>query len=152
MQKLLTILSEFGYASVEDLGEGKQRITVKNIDFLFQFTEWHNEWLFHKEETRITIKEEQVGVLEAVLHFSKKLTKNDKGQVKLNLTQIQSESAAEVGRQIKPDELEALVTLGFLSDKIMDGGNVSSVAQVDDLEKIIPCWKLFYALKKAQKD
>jgi len=151
MQKLLAVLSSLGYASVEDLGEGKQKITVKNLDFLFGFTEWHNEWLFKKETDRVTIKEEQLDLLDVVLAFVKKGTRNDKGLVKLNLTEIQTQKTAS-GRPIKPDELEALVSLGFLSEKIMEASGVSSMAQADELEKVVPNWKLIYALKKVQKD
>ncbi len=152
MQKLMNILVEQGYLKIEDLGEGKQKLTVLNLKFIFQFTEWYNEWLFKKETDQITIKEEQVPILDGVLHFAKKSTRNDKGQVKLNLTQIQADSAAEVGLAIKSTDLEALVSLGFLSEKVMDGSNVTSIAQVEELEKIMPCWKLIYALKKVPKD
>ncbi len=152
MQKLISILAELGHMKTEELGEGTQQIFVKNIDFLFQFTEWYNDWLSKNERDRITLREEQIPILSSVLHFAKKLPVSGKGEVKLNLTQIQADSTAETGFTVKTEGLEALVVLGILSEKTSEGEILTAMTNVAELKKTISFWQLIYALKKASKE
>src|SRR5690606_31077572 len=92
MQKLMNALAEQNLMKVEDLGEGRQKILILNPDLLFAFVEWYNDWLFKKESDRLYVKEEELKILRGVLHFSQKNQPDDKGNVKVNLTEMQNES------------------------------------------------------------
>ncbi len=153
MQKLMTTLMGLGYMKVEDLGEGKQQITILKPDFLFQFVEWYNIWLFKKDEDKIIVKEEQLPLLAGVLHFARKTPRNEKGQVLVNLTQMQAASMEELGRLIKMEEVSSLIDLGLMAEKTTQSdGSINSLVQIDDLEKIVPYWEVIYALKKVTRE
>ncbi len=152
MQKLLQVLSELGLAKVEEIAEGTQKISIMNSDFLFHFTEWHNEWLFKNENSRMTIREEQIPILKALSFYAKKQTPDDKGAVKLNLTQIQNEAVKETGTTVKVDDLEALISLAILSPKVTEKDFVASTVNASEIERLILNWQLVHALKKIPKD
>ena len=84
MDKLLQALHEIELVKLENLGEGKQKIVIPNADILFEFVEWHNEWLFKQEKDRIFIKEEELKIMKAVVYFGRKQSVNPKGVVKLS--------------------------------------------------------------------
>lgn len=152
MQKLAEVLANLGIAKVEDTGDGNQKVTLLKPDFLFGFVEWYNEWLFKKETERVVITEVEIRVLKGVLHFAKKLTKNDKGQVKVNLTVMQNESMKELGFLIKTEETFALIEKKIMGDQMMEeGGALSSMISPDELDKIVPYWEIIYALGKVRR-
>ena len=137
---------------VEDIGEGRQKIILYKPDLLFQFVEWYNELLFKKDSEKVIVKEEEIKILNGVLHFAKKQPKDDKGLVKLSLTSLQNESMKELGFFIKLEETLPLIEKKLMGDQIMEeGGGISSVVQVEELEKITPFWSIIYALKKVTR-
>lgn len=152
MQKLMSVLMDMDLMKVEDMGEGRQKIVVHRSEFLFSFVEWYNDWLFKKETERSIIKEEEIRILKGVLHFARQLPKNDKGLIKLSLTRMQNESMKELGYLIKTEE-----TLGLTEKKMMgehtmeDGGEITSLLQIEELEKIVPYWEIIYALGKVKR-
>jgi CRP/FNR family cyclic AMP-dependent transcriptional regulator len=149
MQRLTSELMALGYAKVEELGEGNQTITIVKPDFLFQFVDWYNTWLFKKEESRITVKEDQLPVLAAVLHFAKKGKANDKGLVAVNLTEMQSQAQAELNRPFKMEDVAALIKIGLMTEKTtQNDGSLQSLVQLEEVEKLVPFWQLIYAFKK----
>jgi len=152
MQKLMNALMTLELMKVEELGEGKQKIVIFKPDLLFKFVEWYNEWLFKAEKDRVLIKEEELKTLIGVLHFARKKEKNEKGQVKLNLTEIQNESMKDLGYLIKVEELNPLMEKNLMSETMMEeGGGISSTIQVDEIEKIVPFWQIIYNLKKVTR-
>ncbi|MEZ0391722.1 MAG: Crp/Fnr family transcriptional regulator [Pseudobdellovibrionaceae bacterium] len=152
MQKLMNVLMEMNLLKVEDIGEGRQKIVIYQSDFLFAFAEWYNEWLFKKETERAVIKEEEIKILKGVLHFAKKQPKNDKGVVKVSLTELQNESMKELGYLIKTEETQPLIEKKLLGEQTMEeGGIISSTLQLDELEKITPFWEIIYALGKVKR-
>ena len=148
MQKLMTALMDLKYMKVEDIGEGRQKITIFKSDFLFQFVEWYNEWLFKKETERVLVKEDEVRLLKGIIHFAKKQTANDKGQVKINLTEIQNDSMRELGYLIKSEEFDILAEKKLIGDKLSEEGGLFSIIILEDLEKIAPFWEIIYTLRK----
>jgi CRP/FNR family cyclic AMP-dependent transcriptional regulator len=148
MQKLMNTLMEMGLMKIEDIGEGRQRLTIFKPDLLFQFVEWYNEWLFRQEKDRITIREEELKLLDGVLHFAKKVPKDAKGFSKVSLTEIQNESMRELGFLIKIDDLNSLIEKKVLAEKIIEEKSISTLVQVEELEKISPFWGIIYGLKK----
>lgn len=155
MQKLMNVLMDMKFIKVEDIGEGRQKIVVYNPDFLFAFAEWYNEWLFKKESDRVLISESEIKVLKGIIHFAKKLPKNDKGLVKVSLTEIQNESMKELGYLIKPEETLSLVEKKVLGEQTMEDNNgvqsLTTSVQLEELEKITPFWELIYALGKVKR-
>ncbi len=151
MDKLLQALTEIQLLSLENMGEGKQRILIFNPELLFDFVDWHNEWLFKQEKDRITIKEEELKILKAVIHFGRKLQPNDKGIVKLSLKEMQNDSMRELEFLVKVDDVNPLIEKKLLTDKIMDESGVFTTFNLIELEKIAPKWDIIYRLKKATR-
>jgi CRP-like cAMP-binding protein len=148
MDKLLMVFEGLNLAKSIDLGEGRKKIIIYKLDLLFQFAEWYNEWLFKKESERIVIKEEELKLLNGVLHFAKKAPKDDKGVTKLNLTNMQNESMKELGYLIRVEETNGLSEKKIIGDHVMQDGVVSATVQVEELEKTAPFWNIVYQLKK----
>lgn len=152
MQKLMTTLMELNLMKVEDIGEGRQKIIVYKPELMFHFVEWYNDWLFKQEKEKVTVKEEEIKILNGVLHFARKLPKDDKGVVKVSLTGLQNDSMKELGFLIKIEETLPLIEKKLMGDQIMEeGGGISSVVQIEELEKITPFWSIIYALKKVTR-
>lgn len=151
MQKLLSVLQDLSLVKIEELGEGRQQIVNLKPELLFKFAEWYNEWLFKKESDRIQIKEEELRVINGVIHFAKKKERNDKGIVKLNLTDLQNDSMKELGTLIKVEELNPLIEKNIVAEKIMEESGIYSLVNVDELEKISPFWSIIYTLKKVTR-
>lgn len=151
MDKLLTVLNEIGLLSMEDQGEGKQKIVNKNPDLLFEIVDWYNEWLFKQEKDRVLIREDELTILKAVIHFGKKLTPNAKGLVKLSLKDMQDESMKELNFLVKMDDVNSLVEKKLISEKIMEETGVYVTFSCDELGKLAPKWDLIYKLKKMNR-
>lgn len=152
MQKMMGVLSELQYIKLEDLGEGKQKIVIYKMDDLFTFVDWHNEFLFKQEKDRVVIKEEEIKILNCIVHFAKKLPKNDKGLVKLNLSEMQNESMREVGYLVKTEETLGLCEKKLIGDQTMgDAGILFTDVPVDELDRIVPFWKFIYAMAKVRR-
>lgn len=149
MQKLMNSLMEQGLMKVEDIGEGRQKLVIYNPELLYQFVEWYNEWLFKQEKDRVTVKEEHLKTLKAVMHFAAKVPANDKGFRKLNLSEMTNDSMRELGYLVKVEETAPLAELKLIGDHTMEeGGTVSCLVQLEDLQKIVPFWSIIYTLKK----
>jgi CRP/FNR family cyclic AMP-dependent transcriptional regulator len=152
MQKMMGVLSELQYIKLEDLGEGRQKIVIYKMDDLFTFVDWHNEFLFKQEKDRVIIKEEEIKILNCIVHFAKKLPKNDKGLVKLNLSEMQNESMREVGYLVKTEETLGLCEKKLIGDQTMgDAGILFTDVPVDELDRIVPFWKFIYAMAKVRR-
>ena len=148
MDKLLLVFEGLNLAKSVDLGEGRKKIIIYKLDLLFQFAEWYNEWLFKKESERIVIKEEELKLLNGVMHFAKKALKDDKGITKLNLTNMQNESMKELGYLIRVEETNGLSEKKIIGDHVMQDGVVSATVQPEELEKTVPFWNIVYQLKR----
>src|SRR5262249_43553090 len=138
MQKLMSALEEMEILKVDDLGEGRTRVNLFKVDLLFSFGEWYTEWLFKADKDRILFKEEELKALNAMIFFGKKLTPNNKGQVKLNLTLIQNESMKELGYLTKIDEFEGMIEKGVLGEKMMAADGITSTCEIPELERVYP--------------
>lgn len=152
MDKLLQALHDIQLINLENMGEGKQRIVIYKPDLLFEFVEWHNDWLFKQEKDRITIKEEELKILKAVVRFGQKLQPNDKGIVKLSLKNMQNESMREMDFLVKVDDVNFLVEKKLVTDKIMEESGVYVTFNLSELEKLAPKWDIIYRLKKSSRN
>lgn len=152
MQKLMVALMDLKFMLVEDAGEGRQKVVLYKPDLLFNFVEWYNEWLFKKEADRITIREEELSIINGLLHFAKKVPVNDKGVAKINLQEVQNESMKEIGFLIKMDDVNSLIEKKVLSEKVMEEKGLFTEVIVAELEKVAPFWGIVYSLKKVKRD
>lgn len=148
MDKLLLALHDTGLIIFENLSEGRQKIVIPQPDVLFEFVEWHNEWLFKQEKDRVLIKEDELKILKAIIHFGQKLTVNEKGVVKLPLKTMQDESMKELEFLVKVDDVNPLIEKKLISDKISEEAGVFINFVLSDLEKLAPKWDIIYKLKK----
>ncbi len=149
MQSLLMALQSLGYAKVEDLGEGKQKISNLNPQFLFQFVDWYNDWLFKPEKDRTAaVEEREVKPLAALAHFAKKITPDAKGMCKVNLNEIQNESMKELGDMVKIEDFNSVVEKKLTSEKIMGEGGIFVNVELAVIEPLAKNWKLIWDLKK----
>lgn len=148
MDKLLQALNDIELIKLENLSEGRQKIVITNPDILFEFVEWHNEWLFKQEKDRVLIKEDELKILKAVVYFGQKQTPNEKGVVKLPLKSMQDDSMRELDFLVKVDDVNPLIEKKLLSDKIMEEAGVYITFVLSDLEKVAPKWDIIYKLNK----
>lgn len=151
MQRLLNAFNELKLMKVEDIGEGRQKLVIFNPPLLMEFAEWYNEWLFKKETDRAVVREEDIRLLLAVVHFAKKQTPDEKGFVKINLTEIQNESMKELGTLVKVDELNSLSAKKILSEQMMEPSGVHVQIEVSVVEKLASFWNIVYFLRKEKR-
>ena len=148
MQRMMETLSELGIMKVEDIGEGQQKITVMDKDELCRMVDYYTIWIFKPQEKRVDVQERDLPLLEALLHFSKKIDADDKGNKKINLTEIQNESMKELGYVVQVPEWDPMIERGLVGDKIQEKDAVFAEFNYDEISKITPYWKTIYTLLK----
>ncbi len=151
MQTMLSALEALGFMKVEELGEGKQKISNFQPELLFEFVDWYNDWLFKQEKEKVAVNAEEVKLLEGVLHFAKKAQTDAKGLKKINLNEMQNESMKELGFLIKVEELNGLIEKKFLSEKTTSDTAVFVTVKQEEVEPIAKYWKIIWDLKKLLK-
>ncbi len=147
MDSMQNALKEVGYFNIEDLGEGRKKIINLKPDFLFDFVDWYNDWLYKQDKDKITFSEDDIKVLNGLLHFARKV-EPVKGFRKVNVNDVQNESMKEMGYLIKSEELSPLIEKKIISEKIMEESGVFVNVSLEDLEKPATYWKLIWDLKK----
>jgi CRP-like cAMP-binding protein len=151
MDKLLSVLNDIKLIKLENLSEGKQKIINPNPELMFDFVEWHNDWLFKADKDRITIKEDELRILKAVVHFGQKLKADEKGIVKVSLKDMQNESMRELDFLVKVDDVNSLIEKKLIADKIMEETGIFISFNLSDLEKLAPKWDIIYKLKRVTR-
>ncbi len=147
MQTMLSVLQGMGYAKVEDLGEGKQRVVVTNVGFMEGFVEWYTDYLFADEDKRVTVAKDELKLVAAALYFGKKAKPDDKGVVKINLLEVQNESMKALGYLVSINDFNKLISKGVLSEKMQTNEATFTSFHCADLEKIYPYFQLYYAIE-----
>lgn len=148
MQKLMNALAQLQLMKVEDQGEGKQKIVIFKPEILYQFVEWYNDWLFKSEKDRITVKEEELKIVKALVQFGKKIPPNKKGEIKLALNDLQNDSMRELGYLVRSDDVNSLIEKKIIGDKMMEESGAYIHFQMEELEKTLPFWSIIYDLKR----
>jgi CRP/FNR family cyclic AMP-dependent transcriptional regulator len=152
MDTMLELLQGLGHAKVEDLGEGNRRITVIDPDFLIRFVDFYNDWLFKSDDKRVNVEEKEMKSLRTLMHFGKRETPSDKGEVKVNLTQMQNDSMRELGFLFSVDDPNSLSEKGLIGEKFsVDGGGLAVSFNLSELETIYPYWEIIHAAKKVTR-
>lgn len=148
MQKLMETLQAFQLLKMEDLGEGRQRITVFKLDFLLNFTDYYTEWIFKSEDKKVTIFEKELRPMKALVHFGKKETPKANGLVRVNLTKMQEDCMRELSFAFAVDEIDSLVEKKLTSEKLSTDGGLALDFNLQELEMLHPYWELIHAFKK----
>lgn len=149
LDKLMEVLQALKLMKVEDLGEGKKKITLLNHKVMTEFVDWYNKYLFTEEGKRITIEEKELPVLRALLFYGKKQSANDKGKVVVSLTEMQNNSMRDLGYLFSVNDADSLAEKKVVDEKQSgQGGVLSTSFKMEELESTLPFWEIIYTLKK----
>lgn len=152
MTKMLEVLQGLKHLKVEDLGEGRQKLTVFNFELLSNFVDWYNQYLFLDEAKRTTIDEGELKIIRGLLFYGEKVSPDEKGIVKISLTVMQNESMRDLGHLLGVNDVNSLVEKGVISEKIMDDqNNLLTSFEIKKLRELLPYWEVVYALRKIMK-
>ena len=152
MQTLIEVLCDQGYMTQENLGEGKQRLIVTDLEWLLKFCDFYNNQLFSEQAKKYDVSEAQLKTLKVVEFYGKKEEKNGKGFVKLNITDVSNISMKEMGQRMSLADAKNLADIGLLGDYSSDGEADYIEFDVDYISEIVPYWDLVYTLKAFQTD
>jgi CRP/FNR family cyclic AMP-dependent transcriptional regulator len=149
MQTFMEVLCELGHMKMEDLGEGRQRITIFQLDQLFKFVDYYNDYLFKEESKRVTIDEKEIKPLKAIGFYGSKAIPDPKtGALKINLTQMQADAEKDLGFPFSVDDVDSLIEKKLLSVKMTVDGFIFVTYKAEDLKNLDFIWEIVYALKK----
>ena len=148
MEKMQNILQSLGIMTVEDLGEGRKKITVLKHDFLMSFVEFYNDWLFKEESKRLQVEEKDLSILKALLFYGRKETPDDKGMVKVNLNNIQNESMKDLGYVVSVNDYAGVIERKLVGEKSSEKDGVAISYDFKMLDRIYPFWDLIYTIEK----
>ncbi len=148
MEKMQQILQSIGVMTIEDLGEGKKKITVLKHDFIMSFIEFYNDWLFKEESKRILVEEKDLPILKALLFYGRKQTPDDKGQVKVSLNAIQNESMKDLGYVVSLNDYASVIDKKLVGEKSSEKDGVAISYDFKILDRIFPFWELIYIIDK----
>ncbi len=149
MDKLMEILQALQIMKVEDIGEGKKRVTIVNHKLLTDFTDWYNKYLFTEQSKRITVEEKDMPTLKALVFYGKKQTPDDKGMVKVSLTDMQNNSMKDLNTLFSVNDADSFAEKGLTQEKSSEqGGSLSMKFKLSDVENVLPFWEIVYTLKK----
>ena len=134
--------------TIEDLGEGRQKIINLQPDYLFEFVDWYTEWLFSSDKEKISLRDEECKIMEGVLHFAAKVPPDAKGFHKVNINDIQNDSMKDLGRLIRVEELNPVIEKKLVSEKIMEEAGIFVMVNPSEVQKLTKNWSLINNLKK----
>ena len=149
LDMMIDALSGMQIMKLEDLGEGKKKVTILKHEFLAKFVDWYNEYLFKDESKRVNITEKELPALRALVFYGQKQTPNEKGEVVVSLTDIQNNSMKDLGQLVNTSASDSLAEKGLVQDKQSgEGGVLTQKFVLKDLETILPYWELVFQLLK----
>lgn len=151
MQTMTEVLQSLGHMKIEDLGEGKQRLTVYDPDFLIRFVDFYNDFLFKSEDKRTSVEEKEMKTIKALLFYGSKLPKNEKGEVKANLTQMQNDSMRDLGALFNVDDVNSMIEKKLLGEKFSVEGGLGMSFNLTELETQYPYWEIIHACRKVTR-
>lgn len=148
MTTMTEVLQSLGHMKIEELGEGKQRLTVFDPDFLVNFVDFYNDFLFKSEDKRTGIDDKEMKTVKALVFYGRKGTPNEKGEVKLNLTQMQNESMKDLGSLFNVDDVNSLAEKKLVGEKFSTDGGLAISFDFKNLESQYPFWELIHTCRK----
>lgn len=151
MQTMTEVLQGLGHMKIEELGEGKQRITVFEPDFLVRFVEFYNDFLFKSEDKRTSIEEKEMKTVSALIFYGRKAKPDEKGEVKLNLTQMQNDSMRDLGSLFNVDDVNPLGAKKLVGEKFSTDAGLAMSFNFKEIEAQYPYWEIIHACRKLTK-
>ncbi len=149
LDRMLEALQGFGVLKVDDLGEGRKKVTLLRHDFLTGFVDWYNEYLFKEESKRITITEKELPALKGLLFYGLKGKPDESGIVTVNLTDMQNNSMKDLGRLFSVSDTDSLAEKKVVQDKQSgEGGALTQKFNLKEIETLAYYWELVFALSK----
>ena len=148
MTKFQEVLQGLGHLKLEELGEGKQKITLFSPEMIMNFVDFYNEWIFKADDKRTTIEDKDLKPMRALLFFAKKTTPDAKGLVKVNLTQMQNDSMRELGYLFSPDDVNGLSEKKVTGEKQSGDGGLYLSFNPAEIEMLLGYWEIIHACKK----
>jgi CRP-like cAMP-binding protein len=149
MNSVVNALTELGFVTQEDRGDGTQKIVNMKAAELFAFVDWYNDWIYKQDkDKKDPLTEQECKVLNALIHFAKKVEPDKKGLNKVSLIDLQNDSVKEFGQLIKPDDVNSLIEKKYLNEKIMDGTSVFVLLELPFVEPQANNWSLLNNLKR----
>ncbi|NQZ01288.1 MAG: Crp/Fnr family transcriptional regulator [Bdellovibrionales bacterium] len=149
LDKIMEVLESKGYMQVEDIGEGKKRVTCKDHEFLTKFVDWYNKYLFTEDSKRTTVDEKELLPMRALVHFAAKTQAAENGDITINLTEIQNESMKELNQLVEVFVFDSLAEKGLIGERVSaEGGKLTTTFKLDNITTIYPFWDLVYTLLK----
>lgn len=150
LEKLMEVLSSLKIMKVEDIGEGKKKITILNHKLLSDFTDWYNKYLFTEESKRITVSEKEVPALKALAFYGQKQTPNERtGKVTVNLTEMQTSAITDLGIPFSVNDVDSFFEKGLTDEKQSgNGGSLTLSFKYEEVATPVPFWEIVYGLKK----
>lgn len=149
LDKMMESLQGMQIMKVEDIGEGRKKITILKHEFLAKFVDWYNEYLFKDESKRVTITDKDMPGLRALAFYGAKATPNEKGEVVVSLTDMQNNSMKDLGMLVNVNATDALAEKGLVQDKQSgEGGTLTQKFNLKDIQTLLPYWDLVFALLK----
>lgn len=152
LDKLMEYLQGLGHMKFEDIGEGRKRVVIVRPEFINGFSDWYYKYLFTEESKRITVEEKEMPAIKALLHYGRQQTPNEKGEVKVSLTDMQNNSMRDLGYLFNANDADSLSEKKLVQEKASEAGNVLTMKFIlKDLEAIYPYWEFITIIKKARK-
>ena len=149
LDKIMEVLQALNLMKIEDLGEGKKRVTILNHKVLAGFTDWYNKYLFTEENKRVTVEEKELPTLRALLFYGKKIPPDDKGMTKVSLTEMQNNSMRDLNFLFSVNDPDGLAEKKLVQEKASEAGGVLTMKfKMSDVEDVLPYWEIVYTLKK----
>jgi CRP-like cAMP-binding protein len=149
LDRLIEIFCGLSFMTVEELGEGRKKITLLKPKLLEDFTDWYNEFLFTEESKRVVVEEKELPSVRALLFYGRKATPDEKGEVTVNLTEMQNSSMRDLNSLFHVSDADSLVSKGVVQEK-QSGANNNLTMKFNfaEVEKALPYWEIIYTLKK----
>lgn len=156
MTTMTEVLQGLGHMKIEDIGEGKQRLTVFDPDFLIRFVDFYNDFLFKSEDKRTAIEEKEMKTLKALIFYARKAVAagtalDAKGEIKLNLTQMQNDSMRDLGSLFNVDEVNPLTEKKIVGEKFSVDGSLAMSFNMSELEVQYPYWEIIHTCRKVTR-
>lgn len=149
LDKIMEVLQALKVMKIEDLGEGKKRVTILNHKLLTDFTDWYNKYLFTEESKRVTVAEKELPVMRALAFYGKQQTPDADGFVKVSLTDMQNNSMRDLNALFSVNDADCLVEKNLVQEKASEAGGVLTMKfKLADVESVLPFWEIIYTLKK----
>ncbi|HAG91325.1 MAG TPA: hypothetical protein DCL41_05610, partial [Bdellovibrionales bacterium] len=74
---------------------------------------------------------------------------NDKGEVQVNLTEMQNNSMKDLNTLFNTSDADSLAEKGLAEEKQSgEGATLTMKIKLKELEEILPFWEIIYTLKK----